>query len=117
MVFSYIFPILARFYNTIRGTFKNAVLMAIVHLPFTILIVIITIAPVFITFYNTYTLWYGILIWFMVGFSAIAYVNSYFYKRIFAKFTPEVKDETDPDHWELDEEEQEVVTEQNSDDN
>ena len=105
MVFSYVFPLLARFYNTIRGTFKNAILIAIANLPYTVLIIIVTVVPVAVTFYNTYTLWYGILIWLMAGFAGIAYVNSYFYKKIFVKFMPEEKDDTDHDHWEMDEEE------------
>ena len=34
MVFLYIYPVLAKFYNSIKNTFRNAFLMAIRHLPY-----------------------------------------------------------------------------------
>ena len=37
MVFLYIYPVLAKFYNSIKNTFRNAFLMAIRHLPYTVL--------------------------------------------------------------------------------
>jgi uncharacterized membrane protein YesL len=98
MTFVYIFPVLARFYNTIRGTFRNSLLMAIAHFPYTILMAAISIVPFIVTLYNGYTLWYGLLVWIMVGFAAIAYANSFFLKKILAKYMPQ-EEEADPDHW------------------
>ena len=46
-VFLYIYPVLAKFYNSIKNTFRNAFLMSIMHLPYTILMALITIAPAF----------------------------------------------------------------------
>ena len=103
MMVIYIFPVLSRFFNTIRGTVRNSLLMAIAHLPYTILMLVITVAPVILTFYNGYTLWYGILVWLMAGFALIAYANSFFLKKIFKKFMPAQEDEGDPDHWEVEE--------------
>ena len=37
MVFMYIYPVLAKFYNSTRNTFINAVLMSVRHLPYTVL--------------------------------------------------------------------------------
>ena len=102
MIVTYIFPVLSRFFNTIRGTLKNSLLMAVAHLPYTILMLAVTIAPVLLTFYNEYTLWYGILIWLMAGFAAIAFANSYFLKKIFKKYMPK-EEEADPDRWEVQE--------------
>ena len=45
LIFVYIYPLLSRFYNTIRNTFTNALLISIRHLPFTILLVILTLFP------------------------------------------------------------------------
>ena len=45
MVLSYVFPVLSRFDNTVKNTIKNSILMAIRHLPYTILMAVITIAP------------------------------------------------------------------------
>lgn len=115
MIVTYIFPVLSRFFNTIRGTLKNSLLMSIAHLPYTVLMIVITIAPVALTFFNGYTLWYGILVWFMAGFAAIAYANSFFLKKIFKKYMPK-EEEEDPDHWEVEETAEEDFTESPAED-
>lgn len=45
MLFMYIYPVLAKFYNTIKNTFTNAFLMSIRHLPYTALMILISAAP------------------------------------------------------------------------
>ena len=45
VLFLYVYPILARFYNTIRNTIKNALFMAIRHLPYTVVMVLIGLCP------------------------------------------------------------------------
>lgn len=107
VITSYVFPTLARFYNSIKNTFRNSFLMSIAHLPYTLLILVITVAPVILTFINGYTLWYGLLLWLLFGFSAIAYGNSFFLKRIFAKYMPpQEESQEDPDHWVVEETEE-----------
>lgn len=107
VITSYVFPTLARFYNSIKNTFRNAFLMSIAHLPYTLLILVITVAPVILTFLNGYTLWYGLLLWLLFGFSLIAYGNSFFLKRIFAKYMPPQEEtDEDPDHWVVEETEE-----------
>lgn len=96
MLLLYVFPTLARFYNSIRTTLKNSVIMAIADFPRTLVMVAIIIAAFFVTLYNGYTFWYGLLFWLMLGFATVAYANSYFFKQIFAKYIPEEeKPETD----------------------
>ena len=51
-VFLYIYPVLAKFYNSVKNTFRNAFLMSIMHLPYTILMALITIAPAAISLYS-----------------------------------------------------------------
>ena len=48
MVLSYIFPVLSRFDNTVKNTIKNSMLMAIRHLPWTIMILLVNISPMLI---------------------------------------------------------------------
>ncbi|MDD6325759.1 MAG: YesL family protein [Lachnospiraceae bacterium] len=104
LILLYVFPILARFYNSVKDTFKNAFIMAVVNLPRTFVMLVICAASVLATFLNTYTLWYGILIWMMAGFALVAFANSFFFKKIFAKYTPaDPTEEEDPDAWNLDE--------------
>lgn len=104
LILLYVFPILARFYNSVKDTFKNAFIMAVVNLPRTFVMLVICAASVLATFLNTYTLWYGILIWMMAGFALVAFANSFFFKKIFAKYTPaDPTEDEDPDNWNLDE--------------
>lgn len=99
----YVFPVLARFYNTIRGTVKNAYLMAIANLPRTVLILLVVVASVLVTFLNTYTLWYGVLVWILAGFALVAYANAFFFKKVFARYMPaDEEEEKNPDEWDLD---------------
>lgn len=94
----YVFPTLARFYNTIRGTIRNAFLMSVANLPRTFLALVVTVGSVLVTFINGYTLVYGLLVWILAGFSLVAYANSFLMKKIFAKYSPQ-EPETDPDAW------------------
>ena len=59
MVLSYIFPYTARFANNIKNIFKNSLLIAILNLPWTILVIALPIALGFLTFLTTTTLVYG----------------------------------------------------------
>lgn len=79
----YIFPLQAKFYNTIKGTIKNAFLMALANLPYTAIITVITIGSIILTFINGTTLYYGLLIWLLIGFSIIAHLNSRFFMKVF----------------------------------
>lgn len=92
MILSYIFPLLAKFDNTIKNTFKNALLMSIRHLPFTIVILLVGFAPAIATLTIPIVLAYGLIVWIMVGFSLIAFINSLMFVRIFDHYIPQEED-------------------------
>lgn len=79
---SYIFPLQAQFDNTIKQTAKNAFLMSIRHLPWTILILVLLIV-------------FGVLIWLFLpiavffGFGLTAFLLSYIFNHIFVRYIPE----------------------------
>lgn len=98
----YVFPTLARFFNSTKNTMKNAFIMSIADFPRTIVMLLITVGAVLVTLLNTYTIIYGSLIWILFGFALIALGNSYFLKKVFAKYIPK-EEESEPDHWVLDE--------------
>lgn len=85
MIFAYVFPLQARFYNTIRGTFRNAVLLAIGNLPKTLCMVVVMVGPAVATFLTVDTFVYGLLIWILVGFALVAYINGSLLHGIFEK--------------------------------
>ena len=93
MVAMYIFPVLARFENSIRNTIKNAAFIAIGNLPKTILMAILYALPLVIVYFSSY----AVLFVFLFGISVPAYGAAWLYSNIFKKFEPEVEMVSDMD--------------------
>lgn len=93
MIAMYIFPLLARFENTIRNTIKNAALIAVGNLPKTILMAVFYMVPLVIVYFSSYAM----LFVFLFGISAPAYGAAWLYSNIFRKFEPEVEEVSDMD--------------------
>ena len=86
--------ILARFYNTIRNTIKNALFMAIRHLPYTVVMVLIGLCPLLLLFIDSYQIQSTLFVLFLVmGFGVIAYCNSFFLVKIFDHYMPKEENE------------------------
>lgn len=85
MVSMYVFPLLARFDNTIRKTINNAMLLAFANLPKTVLMAVFYALPFIIGYFSAYSFIFIILF----GFSVPAYVAAWLYSNIFKKFEPE----------------------------
>lgn len=79
IILIYLFPLLARFDDTNRRTFINAFIMAIKHLPSSIMVVAIFILAIFVFFY------FRGCVFFL--FSTYAYCTSYLLRRIFDKYS------------------------------
>ena len=95
MVLSYVFPVLSRFDNTVKNTIKNSILMAIRHLPWTIMILLVNLCPLLIyVFSTTKIVSYLILLMFLLGFSTVALGCSWFFvNKIFPFYMPEEEKE------------------------
>lgn len=94
MIVAYIYPILSRFYNTTRNTFRNALFMSIRHLPYTVIILIIAIGPpVILLFASAKIMSFGILFYMLMGFAVVAYVQSILFVKIFANYMPKKEEE------------------------
>ena len=93
LIAMYIFPLLARFENTIRNTIKNAALIAVGNLPKTILMAVIYVLPLVIVYFSAYAM----LFVFLFGISVPAYGAAWLYSNIFKKFEPEVEEVSDMD--------------------
>lgn len=87
----YVFPVLARFDNTIKGTLKNSMLMSIKHLPATIGIMVLTAVAVLAVYLVPVLVLFMIAIW--------AFASSYIFVKIFDNYMP--KDDRDPDSFEV----------------
>lgn len=88
--FQYLFPLQARYKNSVRNTFKNAWLLGIAALPWTLLSILLAAAAVYISFFmNPNGVNLAVFLWGMVGFGLVAYLNSMFFGKAFQMIDPE----------------------------
>ena len=84
LMFVYAFAMLAQFDNTIKNTLKNSLILGLKHLPMTILLFAILLAPyLFLWFEPKY------LIVLVILFALQSFVSAKIYVRIFDKYIPE----------------------------
>ena len=89
MIFIYINPLLAKFDNTVRNTFSNALLMSIRHLPYTFAMIFITLVPFAIPFVPQQRISGILLMLFIIlGPGTLAFCKSWFLVRIFDNYIP-----------------------------
>ncbi len=88
MIFVYVFPLQSRFYNTVFRTMKNALLLSLAQLPRTFCMIAVLVGAVLLTFWNGYTIAYGLLVWLLCGFSFLAWVNSLLLHKPIKKLMP-----------------------------
>ncbi|SDB20056.1 YesL family protein [Butyrivibrio sp. INlla16] len=105
MVSLYIFPLLARFDNPIRGTLKNAVMFAILGLPRTVAMAIISLIPLLLLYFFELRI---IPILMMFGFTGPGFLMAVLYNGLFLKFEPKVEAPKD-DEMHLDDEDDEEL--------
>lgn len=92
---SYLFPLQARFENTIKQTLKNAFLMSLFHLPKSILIIFLHVVPYVILY--IYPVSYPAVL--VLGLSAPAYFNAVLFLKIFEKYSPKEEMEDTQEEW------------------
>lgn len=88
----YVFPVIAAFTSSTAGQIKNAVIFAFLRFPYTILIVIISVFPMYMTYqdYKLMPLW--ACCWFFFGFGLTAYLNSLMLYRLFRPYLEKEED-------------------------
>ncbi|MBU3841153.1 MAG: YesL family protein [Candidatus Ruminococcus intestinipullorum] len=82
----YIFSLQARYVNSIKLTIKNAALLTIGRLPYTVLLIVVSGGAILLTFLTVETLAFGILFWLFLGVSVVCWLNSLILHRVFAIF-------------------------------
>jgi len=91
LVAVYIFPVLARFDNSIKNTIRNSFMIAIISLPRTIAMILITALPVILLVISLRLVPISALL----GFSGTAYLCALLYNGVFKKFEPEEESEAE----------------------
>ena len=86
---NYVFPLTAKFENTIRGTFANAFVLSVLHLPTTVALTVLNLIPlaVFLLFTNFF--YKTLVVWVLLVFALIAKINSLLLKRVFDRHMQE----------------------------
>jgi uncharacterized membrane protein YesL len=81
-----IFPYIARYENTIRESVVNALKIAVTN-PFqTIPVLIFSIGPVLLIFLSPYFFLLALYLSIFLGFSLVAYLNSFMFRNIYEKY-------------------------------
>lgn len=80
---SYLFPLLARFENSFLHHLGNAARMAVVNLPVTFMLTAVNLLPALLPLFLPQMTGVAIAFWLLIGFSAGAYINSFYLNRIF----------------------------------
>lgn len=90
-LFTFAYPVLAKFDNTVMRTLKNALFIGILQFPKTILMMIVSVIPAVL-----FVLAPQILpLVFLFGFSAPAWVSAKLYNKFFKKLEEEMKGDED----------------------
>lgn len=85
MVICYVFPVLSRFENTVVKTMKNALFMAILSFPKTVLMMVAYLLPLAIAYFVVA----AVPVVFLFGLSAPSYAAAMLYNGTFKRFEPE----------------------------
>ena len=89
----YVFPLQAQFENTVKATIKNAFLISIKNLPWTLLMAAITAAIIVLSYF--FAAFLGIMLICAAGLHA--YLCSLIFVHIFKEYMPEEEDKADED--------------------
>lgn len=95
MLFTYVFAVQARFENTVKNIFKNALYMAVRHFPFTVIMVVLNAIPALCILFGSMTMALATPIYVAAGFAVTARINSIFLSRIFRRYTQEEEEAED----------------------
>lgn len=85
MVFLYVFALQARYENTVKQTMKNALFMALLRLPYTVVLVLIDALLPLLPVFLPQTAPMVLFVWMVCGFAAVAYVGDLLVNRAFLK--------------------------------
>ena len=85
--FLFVFPLIATFKNTLKGTFINAISMIIAHFPMVLTAYLTIAVPFFVSFcVDTRIMQYALLFWILIGFSLLTLWSSVYINKVFSQY-------------------------------
>lgn len=88
MITAYIYPMLARYDNSLMQMLRTSTILAIRHLPATVCLAIISAAPIAMLFGKMSMALIALGFYSIIGFAAIAFMHDKLIYRIFIQYTP-----------------------------
>ena len=93
LIAGFAFPLLSQFDNKNMATLKNALFLSIAYLPRSIFITVLNIFPIVLLVLDVLMFLQTGFIWFVLYFSAAAYINSVLLRKVFAPYMTETEDQ------------------------
>lgn len=87
MLSLYLFPLVAKFRNSMFHTFRNALLLSVGHLWATLLMLAVTAMPLVMIYLHASLLSWGLLYYLLVGVAFTAFLHSKLLNNIFSQYT------------------------------
>jgi hypothetical protein len=85
LVLPFLFPLIARYKNTLWNTYKNAVLLSVGNLGSWVKIVLAWCVPVFVSVAYPIVFFYTWYLWLILAFGVIAYGTSFTINKVFKR--------------------------------
>ena len=86
LISGYVFPLQARYENTVTGTLLNSCVMGLTHLPVSLMVAVINLMPVWLFLGSPKWFAYSVPFWVLVGFSVTARLNLRLLGRVFRRY-------------------------------
>lgn len=102
---TFVFPVLAKFENTLKRTLKNAFIMSILQFPKTILMIVLNVLPILAGAF----IYQIIPVVFLFGLSGPAWISAMLYNKFFQKLEDQILAENAPETVEVTEEDDERI--------
>jgi len=98
-VIIYAFPVLSHFDNTVKNSMKNALIISVINIPYTLYFMVLMIAPIVAVLMEIRL----IMAYVMFGFSLPSFMACLGWKKIFKKLEPptEEPEEMEDSEWEV----------------
>ena len=82
-VYAYLMPLIARYENGMRQQVNNAVILAIIKLPKTLLLVFLNLLPVILLVISVPVFVQTLIFWVVIGFAFVSFIESSILKPVF----------------------------------
>lgn len=83
MILAYVYPLLAQFDNSILNTLKNACLLAVSKLPYSLIMTALNLSAFLLFYFATSFFFQTAIFWLLIGGSLVAFINTVLLRKIF----------------------------------